>query len=154
MRDPAQLLGDDLALEPTLRRQVDVLEVATAAGVGAGSGQRAGRRDPVGGGGQHLDGVASQEPRADLPLGQRHDDALARQAVADEDDGAGRLAGVGAQARDPEAAVAEALHVDGEALTDQRATSRGLGSGASPTTPAAASTGAAAQSSSSLTGSA
>ncbi|MGW4793536.1 hypothetical protein ACWEPC_14155, partial [Nonomuraea sp. NPDC004297] len=60
-RQPAQLLGHDLGLEPPLRLHGGVLPVAAAAAPRARV--RAGRDDAVGGGLQDLDGVGPQEAR-------------------------------------------------------------------------------------------
>ena len=81
-RQPCQLLGDAEGLEPALRAELHVLEVAAPAA--AGSGVRARRVDPVGGGGQDLDGVGPQvRGRAG---GHSGPDPLAGEGVPDEDD--------------------------------------------------------------------
>ena len=51
----------------------------------SGPGERAGRRDPVGGGLEHLDGVGAQEPVALAALGDLDDDPLPGQRVPHED---------------------------------------------------------------------
>ena len=78
---PLQLLGDAEGLQPALRPDVHVLEVAPAAP--PRPGVRAGGLHAVGGGGQDFDGVrpqvgggAGRDPRPH---------PLARKAVADED---------------------------------------------------------------------
>ena len=78
---PLQLLGDAEGLQPALRPDVHVLEVAPAAP--PRPGVRAGGLHAVGGGGQDVDGVRPQ-----VGGGARRDPRphpLARKAVADED---------------------------------------------------------------------
>ena len=85
-RQPRQLLRDAEGLEPALRAELDVLEVA--APTSAGTGVRARGDDAVGRGGQDLDGVGPQV--GGRPGGHAGPDPLAGEAVPDEDDSAVR----------------------------------------------------------------
>ena len=76
-----QLLRDPERLQASLRGDVHVLEVAAAAA--PGPGVRAGRVDAVGRAGQDLDGIGPQE--GGRAGGHPGPDALAGEAVADED---------------------------------------------------------------------
>ena len=78
-----QLLGHHRRLEPALRAELDVLEVAAAAQPGPAIGQR--DRDPVRTGLEHLDGVRPPEAVV-AGVGDRDPHPLARQRVPDEDD--------------------------------------------------------------------
>ncbi len=80
--EPLQLLADDVRLQPPLPVEGHVLEVAATARVRSGVG--AGRRDPVGVGGQHLDGVGPPEPVAVGALGDLQHHPLAGQGVPHE----------------------------------------------------------------------
>ncbi len=113
--DAAQLLLDELRLQPALGRQVDVLEVAAAAA--AGTGVRAGRHDPVRRRLQHLDGVGAQEVGG--LAGDPCADPLPRQAVPDEDDPA-----VGRPA-DARATGGDAAQLEVEQLAHERSSTVG-----------------------------
>ena len=77
-----ELLGHPERLQPALRAELHVLEVAASAAPGAGV--RARRRDPVGGRRQDLHGVGPQVPGG--RGGDQGDDPLTREGVAHEDD--------------------------------------------------------------------
>ena len=111
-REPLELLGDDLALEPALGARLGVLPVAAAAA--AGTGVRAGCLDAVLGGRQHLHRVRAQEPGPLLALGHAGEDPLTGQRVPDEED----LALV--RTGDAVTAVGDGADLDLVLLPDQR----------------------------------
>ena len=119
---PRELLAHDVGLERPLARQRDVLEVAAAAQPRAGI--RARRRDPVGRGVEHLDGVRAHEPLAGAGSVTRATHPLAGEGVPHEDD----LALV---AGDAVPAVGDRGDVDLDLVADREA-GCGVGSVISP----------------------
>ena len=109
--EPAQLLAHDGGLEVALRGERDVLEVAAAAGVGAGV--RARGRHAVGRRLDHRHGVAAPEPVAVRALGEDELDGLTGQRVPDEDDAQAVAVG---HPGDAVAAVRHRTDLRGEAL--------------------------------------
>ena len=89
LRHPPELLGEQLGLEVTLERGIDVLVVAAAAATGSGGGAR--RADALGGSLEDLDGLRARP--AGVLLGDLGDHALAGQAMADEQHPAPGIAG-------------------------------------------------------------
>ena len=134
-RQASQLLGDHGRLQPTLRRERHVLEVAATAQPRPGEGARRlhpVRRRPV-----HGDRVTAQEPVADRPLGDLHGHLLARQGVPHEDDRPGRVGGLAGEPGDEVSAVGDGPDVDEVGLPHQRAAFRSSSSRCAPAGAAA-----------------
>ncbi len=115
---PAQLLAHHLGLEPALRGEVDVLEVAAAAR--AGPGPRARRLDPVGRGGVDPDRVGPHEACPGPHLGDPGQHPLPRERVPDEED-------LAVGARDPVPPVRERGDLDLDLVADGQARPLGRG---------------------------
>ncbi|CAL2070883.1 protein of unknown function [Streptomyces murinus] len=111
-REPPQLLGEHVRLQPALGARLGVLPVAATAAAGPGEG--AGRLDAVLGRLQDAYGVRAQEAGALLALGHLRHHPLARQRVPDEEDLA--LGGTG----DAVAAVGDGADLDLVLLAHQR----------------------------------